>query len=50
MPSRDVFTTAGSLEESGYFQWAMFMTEWIGTLASSEAFLISSATLGSSMV
>ena len=50
MPARHLATTSGSGEERGNFQWSEFMTEWMGTLARSEAFLISSATFGSETV
>jgi hypothetical protein len=36
--------TAGSGEERGLFQCSIFMMPWMGNLASSEAFLISSAS------
>src|SRR5260370_20075750 len=36
-------TTAGSPEDNGYFQWSIFMTESMRTLAASAALFISSA-------
>src|SRR5207244_2594765 len=50
MPARLLSTTAGSLEESGYFQWSMFITESIRMEAASVAFLISSAICSSGVV
>src|SRR5207302_7210793 len=50
MPVRLFSTTAESLEESGYFQWSIFMTESIRMEAASAAFLISSAACSSGVV
>ena len=50
MPARDFSTTAGSLDDSGYCQWSMFMTESTRSPEDSAAFLISSALCSSGVV
>src|SRR6266436_512362 len=50
IPARLFSTTAGSLDDSGYFQWSMFITESIRMFAPSAAFLISSALCSSGVV
>src|SRR5437870_5193854 len=50
MPLTDAVTTSGSDEDSGYFQCAIFITEWIRSPELWEALLISSAAPGSSVV
>src|SRR6266481_1196863 len=50
MPAKLFSTTVGSLDDSGYFQWSMFMTESMRISAASAAFLSSSALCSSGSV
>src|SRR6266481_162702 len=50
MPAKLFSTTAGSPDDSGYFQWSMFMTESMRICAASAAFLSSSALCSSGSV
>src|SRR6266446_5119367 len=50
IPARLFSTTEASLDDSGYFQWSMFITESMRTFAASAAFLIATALRSSGVV
>src|SRR6266852_3663418 len=50
MPAKLFSTTVGSLDDSGYLQWSMFITESMRICAASAAFLSSSALCSSGSV